>query len=194
MSPLKRGLLVFISILLIALSFWILVSRVRESAQTTSSNPYLKMTDFEHEGVPDFTATDTSGHTYKLSQWKGKVVLLSFWATWCAPCVEEFPSLMRMLDQFPNDIVMVGVSADQSKKDIDDFITMFGGKQKNNFFSLWDPSLQIASTYGTEQIPENYIIDRNMKLIKKFSNSENWTSPDMLAYLKQLVSKTASKN
>ncbi len=192
MSPAKKGLLVFLTVILLGAGLWLRIAR-----NTKPDGPppaaYEKLNTYQQQGVPDFEAIKTDGTTYRFSQLKGKIIILSFWATWCAPCVEEFPSMMRMLEKFQDDIVVVGVSADQNQKDVDEFVGMFGGQKIKNFVSLWDPSLRIAETYGTEKIPENYIIGRDFKLIKKLSSSEDWTAPQVTQYLETLI-KNSNKN
>lgn len=186
MKPLYKGLIVFLVLVLGGVLLWDqYANKVKREAPMPTS--YERINKFEKEGVPDFEAVKTNGSSYKLSELKGKIIILSFWATWCAPCVEEFPSMMKMLEKYPNDIVMVGVSADQNQKDVDEFVGMFGGQGLKNFVSLWDPSLRVAEMYGTEKIPENYIIGRDFKLIRKLSSSQDWNSPEVLGYINSLL-------
>jgi len=184
MKAAHKGIFVFV---VICIGFYILWIRYEKDLRRETAPPssYAKIDQFKAQGVPVFETIKTDGSPYSLEQLKGKVLIISFWATWCAPCIEEFPSMMRMLDQLP-DIVMVGISADQSQKEVDEFVKNFGGLGRANFVSLWDPSLRVAEMYGTEKIPENYIVGRDFKLIKKFSSIERWDSPEMIEFLRSL--------
>lgn len=193
-TPAQKGLAVAF-LLLLTLSFlWSLYDE-RLQAQKAPPENYKLLEKFENEGVPVFEAVRLpQGDVFrfndsfkKISAKEPRLVVLSFWATWCAPCIEEFPSLINMLNTFEGEVVLVAISADQRREDVMDFVKMFKAESNPYFINLWDPSLKIASDYGTEKIPENYIIGTDLKLIRKFSSTEKWDSPEMLAYMETLI-------
>ncbi len=129
--------------------------------------------------APDFTLQD-SDRKVILSQFRGQVVLLNFWATWCPPCEAELPSLISMQDRMRSKGVMVlGVSIDVDSDAYHRFLI-----QRNvNFLTVRDPEQRISSMYGTSGWPETYIIDRHGVLLRKIVGPTNWTAPDMLEFL-----------
>ena len=118
----------------------------------------------------DFALKDLQGRTVKLSDQKGKVVFLNFWATWCPPCREEMPSIERLHDRVNGkDFIILAVSLDQS--DIRSFV------QKGNytFKILLDPKGDIGRQYGVTGIPTTFIIDKNGIIKQKAVGSRDWS-------------------
>ncbi len=130
--------------------------------------------------APLFKITD-GVQTLDLASLRGRIVVLNLWATWCAPCVEELPSLLELQKQMPQ-LAVVGVSIDQD----DDLYRQFLTRHHVNLVTVRDSDQRINALYGTAQIPETYIIDRTGILRRKFVSAQNWTSPEILDYLKHL--------
>ena len=132
--------------------------------------------------APEFTLTD-GAHTVDLARLRGRVVVLNLWATWCAPCVEELPSLLALQRQNPQ-LAVVGVAMDEDP----DVYTRFLEQHHVDLFTVRDPTGRINALYGTVQIPETYIIDKDGVIRRKFIDAQNWTSPDIVDYLRRLSS------
>ncbi len=130
--------------------------------------------------APTFKISD-GVQSLDLSQLRGRVVVLNLWASWCAPCVEELPSLLELQKQMPQ-LAVVGVSIDQD----DDLYRRFLRQHHVNLVTVRDADGRINALYGTALIPETYIIDRNGNLRRKFVSAQNWTSPEIEDYLKHL--------
>jgi cytochrome c biogenesis protein CcmG, thiol:disulfide interchange protein DsbE len=130
----------------------------------------------------DFTVKD-SDRTVSLNQFRGQVVVLNFWASWCSPCVAELPSMMEMQDRLRNrGVTVLGVSIDVDGDAYHRFI-----QQKNvNFLTVRDPDQRVAGMYGTSVWPESYIIDREGLMRRKVVGPINWDSPDILEFLSKL--------
>ena len=137
-----------------------------------------------HVGSPanEFTVKD-SDRTVSLNQFRGQVVVLKFWASWCAPCIAELPSMMGMQDRLRNRGVMVlGVSVDVDGDAYHRFI-----QQRNvNFLTVRDPDQRVAGMYGTSVWPESYIIDRRGVMRRKVVGPTNWDSPEIIEFLSKL--------
>ncbi len=132
--------------------------------------------------APSFTVQD-SEREISLSQFRGQIVILNFWASWCAPCIAETPSLVNMQSRLQTKgIIVVAISADKDEAAYRRFIKNYG----INFLTVRDPSERIQHMYGTMQLPETYIIDREGLLRRKFVNSVDWNSPDVVAFLVSL--------
>lgn len=130
--------------------------------------------------APQFVVSD-GVQSVDLSKLRGKIVVLNLWATWCAPCIEELPSLLAMQRQMP-DIAVVAISMDQD----DEVYRTFLVKNHVDLVTIRDESGRINTLYGTAQIPETYVIDRKGVIRRKFVSSQNWTSPEIVDYLKKL--------
>jgi len=128
--------------------------------------------------APLFAVSDGT-QTVDLSKLRGKVVVLNLWATWCTPCLQELPSLIKLHHDMP-DIDIVAVSMDDTV--YREFLT----KRGVDFTTVRDASQKINALYGTAQIPETYVIDRQGVLRRKFVSAQNWTSPEIEKYLAHL--------
>ena len=127
---------------------------------------------------------DINGKTEKLSDYRGKVVVLNFWATWCPPCVEETPSLIELNKRLASrNGVVLGVSVDDDAAAYQKFIEDHG----INFPTSRDASKKYAQDYGTVMYPETYIIDRHGKIARKVIGPQDWNSADMVAYFDTLL-------
>ena len=132
------------------------------------------------QAAPLFTIGD-GVQTLDLARLRGRVVVLNLWASWCAPCVEELPSLLALQRQMP-ELAIVGVSIDQD----DEVYRRFLQQHHVDLLTVRDSEGRINALYGTAQIPETYIIDRTGTLRRKFVSAQNWTSPEIINYLKHL--------
>ncbi len=130
--------------------------------------------------APQFVLND-GAKTVDLSKLRGRVVVLNLWATWCAPCVEELPSLLALQRQMPQ-LAIVAVSRDEDAGAYRRFLA----QHHVDLLTLRDPSMKVDNLYGTVQIPETYIIDRKGILRRKFVSAQDWTSPEIVAYLSSL--------
>lgn len=133
--------------------------------------------------APDFTLSDGS-RSIALRDYRGKTVVLNFWATWCGPCVEELPSLLQMQrDLKDKNVVVLAVSIDVDQAAYEKFLKDHG---VTAITSIRDPKQRVPDEYGTHMWPESYIIDRNGVVQRKIIGATDWTSPDMLDYLSKL--------
>jgi len=132
------------------------------------------------KAAPQFVMSDGT-ETVDLSKLRGRVVVLNLWATFCAPCVEELPSLLELHKRMP-DLAIVAVSIDQDPEIYQNFLL----KHHVNLKTVRDQEGRVNALYGTAQIPETYIIDKNGIMRRKFVSSQDWTSPEIMSYLASL--------
>ena len=130
--------------------------------------------------APELTVSD-SQRTVSLEQLRGKPVLLNFWATWCPPCVEEMPSLVELHKELGDQVTILAVSEDADDAAYQQFIRDHGV----DLLTVRDTQHK-NEVYGTFKYPETFVIDRNGKIVRKFIGATNWTSPDIVDYLKKL--------
>ncbi len=130
----------------------------------------------------EFSVQD-SDRKVSLDQFRGQIVVLNFWATWCPPCLEELPSLMTMQERMRGrGVVVVGVSIDVDQ----DAYHRFLKQQGINFLTVRDPQQKVAGLYGTTGWPETYIIDRQGVLRRKFVGAVDWNEPEVVQFLSRL--------
>lgn len=152
----------------------------------------LKMNQLEH-GVPDFEVVDLNGKTIRFSEFRGKVLLVNIWATWCAPCVKEFPALRNLVREMKGDLTILAISYDRHREDIDSFIKVFGGLPEN-FLVAWDRERKTTEIFGTDVLPETYLISREGKLLRKIAGEAAWDEPMALEYFRNIIDgKTPGK-
>jgi peroxiredoxin len=133
--------------------------------------------------APDF-ALELDGKAMRLSDLRGKVVVLDFWASWCPPCVEEAPSLNALHERIADRGGMVlAISQDEDQTAYERFLT----EHKIVFPTYREPGKAIPASYGTAMIPEAYIIGRDGRIARKVVGAQDWTSPDMLTALDTLL-------
>jgi thiol-disulfide isomerase/thioredoxin len=130
--------------------------------------------------APVFVMSD-GVQTVDLAKLRGKVVVLNLWATYCAPCIEELPSLLAMQRKIPS-LEVVAVSIDQ-----DDVVYRKYLKKYNvDVLTVRDSEQKVNAMYGTVLIPETYVIDRQGIIRRKFIGAQDWTSADIVDYLNKL--------
>jgi len=107
--------------------------------------------------APAFTLTSISGQTASLNQYKGQVVMVNFWATWCGPCQQEMPLLDQMYKKFkPTGFTLLGVNVDKDVPTVKDLLT----RKPVTFPILLDPTNQVSKAYHVNDMPSTVIIDR----------------------------------
>ena len=134
--------------------------------------------------APDFKVVTDDGRVLTRSDFGGKLLVLNFWASWCDPCREEVPSLElfeRVLGK--QGVVVLGVSVDKNEKLYHRFLEEF----PVTFKTARDPSWDIATSYGTFQLPETYIIDQSGKVRQKVISAQNWVDKDFLESVEKLL-------
>ena len=130
--------------------------------------------------APDFTVSDWTTRVH-LAEYRGQVVLLNFWASWCAPCVEEIPSLEALHHRDPK-VVILAVSIDDDQNAYRQFVR----DHQMDLTTVWDPQQTAAAKYHSEMWPETYAIDRSGRIRRKFVGATDWTSPEVMDFLKML--------
>ncbi|HEV2472715.1 MAG TPA: TlpA disulfide reductase family protein [Chthonomonadales bacterium] len=132
------------------------------------------------ERAPDFTVSDGSTSIH-LASYRGKVVMLNFWASWCGPCVAELPSLLQLHHDDPN-LVILAVSVDEDP----DAYSQFIASHHVDLITVRDPDEKAANLYHTDMWPETYVIDRKGIIRRKFVGAQDWSDPEVRSYLNSL--------
>ena len=140
--------------------------------------------------APEFTAVDVAtGDTVGLAKYRGHVVLLNIWATWCVPCETEMPSMQRLhQDLGGQGLTIVAVSIDQASGEV---VRTWAAQRGLTFKILHNQSGRIQSIYQTTGVPESFVIDRSGVIVKKVIGATVWDHPAQKALLRRLVVDTA---
>ncbi len=137
--------------------------------------------------APNFTLEDLCGKKVELHSFKGKVILLVFWATWCGPCKKEMPSMEALYRQFKHrDFVLLGISVDYEKKErVKEFIE----KNDWSFPILLDPKLRAYRLYEIKGIPTSILIDRQGRMVGKALGPRDWDTPEVISLIDVLINQ-----
>jgi thiol-disulfide isomerase/thioredoxin len=145
--------------------------------------------------APPVNFTDLAGKTAHLSDFAGKVVLLNLWATWCAPCRHEMPSLERLQARFSDKLAVVPISQDLGgNKVIAPFISKLGLAKLNVYL---DPKSTVGQAFKVEGLPSSFLIDRHGRVLGRVEGEAKWDSSKMLAVIEPFlasddIAKTSS--
>lgn len=136
-----------------------------------------------HEGevAPDFALPDRNGKIVHLSDFRGKPVLIHFWATWCGTCTHEMPQFNAMARQFrDSDLVILGLSLDDSGRGTGwKAVAAYEQRQPLDFTVLMDSRGAVADQFGTYALPESYLLDRDGRVVRKWAGEQEW-SPEKI--------------
>lgn len=144
---------------------------------------------FENEGVPNFSAKDFAGNPFELKAMHGKIVILNFWASWCTPCIEEVPSLIKLVKEFKGDVQLIAVSGDSNIEDIKVFLKSFPELNDVNIKIVWDEDRSLMKQFQVTRLPESLVLDKNHKLAKKLVGSIEWYNKDSIGYVNSLLGR-----
>ena len=133
----------------------------------------------------EFTVYDLNRRSITLNSLMDNVVMINFWATWCAPCVEELPSLNNLAKHFPEKLVILAVS-NETTDVIKNFLMAFPDFHPN-FIPSNIGRAQMLATFNIRAFPETYILDKNGKLIQKIIGPQKWDSQEWKNKIKKLI-------
>ena len=138
--------------------------------------------------APNFTLPDMKGNKVSLEDLRGQVVLVNFWATWCAPCLEEMPSLQALYEKFSDrKLVVLGVNVNDTGPDLENYL-----KTTTIRFPLLLEGQATAQRYGTDKYPESYLVDHRGIVIQKIVGPQNWMHDEAVKYFDELLPSAGS--
>ena len=173
----------FIDIIAISALVILIVGGVWFSLKKENEPERIKELEQMRQGEFQFSFIDLNQEQRSLDQYYGKVVLVNLWATWCSPCVEELPSLLKLAQKFQKELVVIAVS-EESIKDIQKFFTQWPQPTRNFILST---SLDIQKTFAPQALPESYLLDKKGRLFLKILGSRNWNNLEWSQKIKELI-------
>ena len=159
----------------------IVLLQTKDSSFNLSGKPRLG------KGVPalNFTFPGLDGKKVSLADYKGKVVLLNIWATWCAPCVAEMPSMEKLYQELKDEgFELLAVSVDETGAEV---VAPFMKKHKLSFPVLLDTQGDIKSLYQLTGIPESFIMDKDGIIVEKVIGPRDWAASGAISYFRNLI-------
>ena len=132
--------------------------------------------------APTFSISDGQ-HSVDLQSLEGKVIVLNFWASWCAPCVEEMPSLQAFQNQMPG-VQVVAISSNEAFAKYQHYVT----QQHLTLLTVFDENQTSNKLYGSFKFPETYVIDKRGIIRRKLIGPQDFMSPSFLKYIQKLNS------
>ncbi|MEQ1875385.1 MAG: TlpA disulfide reductase family protein [Bdellovibrionia bacterium] len=139
--------------------------------------------------APETEFNTKAGGAIKVSSLKGKVVLLSFWAHWCAPCLVELPSFKVLHTRLGNpDFVVVPVNIDERDKG-QDFIKNFWETKSLPFDTYFDPDKKAAIAFKVETLPSNFVLDRQGRIVMASFGSNDWSNDTTVEMIESLLNE-----
>ena len=137
--------------------------------------------------APGFEIENLAGGNAGLADYKGKIVLLNFWATWCMPCRAEMPGMETLWQKYKEQgLVIAAVSVDEGSRGR---IETFSKLLDLSFPILLDPESEVSDQYKVSNMPTSFLIDRNGKIISRIVGTEEWTSPEAIQLVEEILSQ-----
>ncbi|MES9941994.1 MAG: TlpA disulfide reductase family protein [Candidatus Thiodiazotropha sp. 6PLUC2] len=131
---------------------------------------------------------DINNQKYSLSGLNGRVVLVNFWASWCPPCIEEMPSMTRLVETISSDrLVVLAVNVKEKRARVERIAT----RLELNFPVLLDQKKAVADAWGIKVYPSSFLIDSSGRMRFKAIGPVEWDSDEVVAYIKQLLAEEA---
>ncbi|HOX32025.1 MAG TPA: TlpA disulfide reductase family protein [Spirochaetales bacterium] len=136
--------------------------------------------------APEIELEGLDGKKSKLSDLKGKAVLLNFWATWCPPCRAEMPDIQTLWEKTKDkDFALVALSLGESRQTVADFVAQSGYRLP----VYLDPKSRAGGTYGVRSIPTTYIVGKDGRIIAYTVGGREYATPEVLAFFAELASR-----
>lgn len=134
-----------------------------------------------------FTFNTLDKNVLNSTDLKGKVIILNFWASWCVPCLIEFPDLIEVTSSYPDDVFFLAMSVDENPDNAKAFIDKINLPQSNRIIGLDTDKSISAKLFNTTKYPETYILDRNLNIRRHITGIIEWNSPAFKTYLENLI-------
>ena len=133
--------------------------------------------------APDFSLHDMDGKVYRLSDYRGRVVIVNFWATWCPPCREEMPSMQRAWEQLEAEgIVMLGINVGENE----DTIFEFTANYPVDFPLPMDRDSAVIAQWPVRGLPTTFVVDPAGRIVYQAIGSREWDDPALMAQIRAL--------
>lgn len=184
----KLAVLVIGVATLIAMVVWVESQGSTAIRQSIVEDVAVLDAELADRPAPDWTLQSLDGTPVPLASLRGKVVFLNFWASWCAPCREEMPSMEKLARKYQGrDLVMIAATQDDDMAALNAFLKRFMPEGQPVMQIVHDPGGEVAKAYGTQLLPETYIINREGQVVARFVNKYDWVRPEVDRLIERLL-------
>lgn len=129
--------------------------------------------------APEFRLSDPKGRMHALSDFRGKVLVVNFWAVWCRPCREEMPAMQRAWEQLRDqDVVFLGINWGDYEDSIERFFTYL--ETDVDFLILMDQDKSVTTEWGVKGLPTTYVIDPQGRMVYRVVGERDWDEPELM--------------
>lgn len=182
-----HGLFVVIGGLLVFAFAWALVPAVQQQNDAPCRALAPEARDLE---MPAATLQDLSGKQMQLSDFAGKFVVVNFWASWCEPCITEWPELDQLAQRFADrdDVEVLAISVEEDFDAMRSFVKGMS-LEGTPVRVLWDPKQRVHTSFGSSKLPDTYFIDRSGRVTHAFINVREWGTPGAAACVESAAAR-----
>lgn len=179
----KKKIFIFAFIFFVFFFFGIyfFIKSIKEMKQMEEETPF-KSPEIEAKVEQEFKLIDLNGKEYTLKDFNGKIVFLTFWATWCRFCAMELPAIEKLYEELKGEEIEFILVSQEKKEKIFDYLKKYGYK-----FPAYIQVGNLPVEFRTEGIPSNFIIDRDGKIIDKKVGYYDWSNKEAKEFLKSLL-------
>ena len=140
------------------------------------------------EGVVDLE------HRFSSEKLKNKIIFINFWASWCGPCQEEMPSLLKLVSEQSKDVILISLNVDNSEKEMKKFMGLFPNFKGENIYIFYDGSRKWVQSYGVTGFPETFIYDRNQKFLERHQGAIDFRREGFCQLIKSIIKSDFKNN
>lgn len=174
---------ILITLGLLSLSFYY----VKENFfQSSVESPYAKLDIWEKSGIPDFSLIDFKGQKKQITAISSNIKIINFWASWCGPCAEEFPSMIRLTEKLQN-VELIAISQDEDSEAAQTFLKTLNIQRGERLEIGIDSDRSLGRIFDVQKLPETFIIKPDGTLARKITGSIVWDSPEAVEYIQSLA-------
>jgi cytochrome c biogenesis protein CcmG, thiol:disulfide interchange protein DsbE len=142
-----------------------------------------RLKQWEEQGVEDFSVTGSEF----LSHFSHPVKIVHFWASWCGPCVEEIPSLQKLVEHMGDQVLVLALSQDQSQEEMETFLKENGWSSQKNLRFIFDQKPGVGALFQVQKLPESFILDPKNRLKKRIPGAIDWMTSESVSFFEQLT-------
>lgn len=189
--PVWLSLVILLTLVLIASigylkSFWHEGSHTVDNAEDSQDVG----TPEERQPAPEIAVISDKGQETKLQSYKGKVVLVSFWASWCGPCLEELPTFSQLVQKYQGKgLEILAINVDESIDDAKAFIPDFWKNKAIPFPTYFDRDTKAARAFNVDVLPANFVVDRKGRIAFSGMGASDWSSPEIGDSIESLLNE-----
>ncbi|MCM2276585.1 MAG: TlpA family protein disulfide reductase [Oligoflexia bacterium] len=174
------GLAIGVSLTVILTLIYRVEHGVKDATQTEAQ------IEIAPKAAPLFALKDAEGRERTLEEFRGKPLILHFWASWCPPCIDEIPQLVALAKRFngkPLTVLMVNLDA----KWADAHKILPSKGLPASMVSIMDPASKVPDEYGSYQFPESYLLNAKLEVVTKWVGPQKWESPEVLSAIQKVL-------